>query len=119
VNIHDNSLTEERIYAMLLDATRRMVKESNKTVEWLEGLKTMQWSIQRLKSAVLDVLLQGIVPPSALAKFSVSIADERSVSKQITPYLLQNAVTRFYRDRSFQLQHDRVNRVNAYLKKII
>jgi hypothetical protein len=96
-----------------------MVKESDKTVEWLEGLQTIGWNIQRLKAAVLDVLLQGIVPPSALARFSVSIADERAVNKQVSPYLLQNAVTRFYRDRSFQLQHDRVNRVNSYLKKIL
>jgi len=119
VNIHNQTLTEERIYSMLLDATHEMIVKSNRTIEWLEALKTIQWEVQRFKAAVLDVLLQRIVPPALLHKFAVAVAEERKVNKDTTPYVLQNSVTRFYRNRSFQLQYSKVNRVNEYLRKIL
>ena len=119
VNIHNQTLTEERIYSMLLDATHEMMVKSNKTIEWLEALKTIRWEAQRFKAAVLDILLKRIVPPAMLHQFAVNVAEERRVNKDTTPYVLQNAVTWFYRDRSFQLQYSKVNRVNEYLRKIL
>jgi hypothetical protein len=96
-----------------------MTYQSARTIEWLEGLKTISWTLQQFKAATLDLLLAGIVPPTMLKPFSKSVAEERKVSTNVGPYVLQNAVTRFYRTKSFQLQHRKANQVNEYLNNII
>ena len=115
VNIHNNTLTLEKIYEMIMQATIQMKAQSAHTMEWLNALKSLSWSVRTTKACIFDLLSRGAIPPTKFKTFMGHYYQQEGGNFPMSPYKVQGAVTRFYRQRPLHIQHDRVNQANKII----
>ena len=119
VNIHNNTLTEERIISMIAQATARMIQQSSSYIVWLEALKDVVWDTSNMKARIFDILRSGIISPSRFTSLMHCLTQEYKLSSYLGPSILHNAVTRFYKEAPIQLAQERINKLNKYFERCV
>ena len=113
-NIHNNTLTIDKIIAMAIDTSQRMLVRSEHTMNWLRGLKDMNFTSSQIKAIIFDMLYDRVLSPIMFRKYIENLIGTKTPT---TAYGIQNAFTATVRNLSYSVQQKRTVEANKLIDR--